>query len=149
MTVRRATIEDAKEIFAIEMECFSVPWSLDSIETELLNEDKKLYYVIEDANGVVGYAGAWLVYDEGQITNIAIRPSVRRQGFGAKLTSALIEECFKRGMHEIFLEVRISNLSALSLYRQLGFTVKGMRKNYYSEPKEDAYIMSLIKEEGK
>lgn len=149
MTVRRATIEDAKEIFAIEMECFSVPWSLDSIETELLNEDKKLYYVIEDTNGVVGYAGAWLVYDEGQITNIAIRPSARRQGFGAKLTSSLIEECFKRGMHEIFLEVRISNLSALSLYRQLGFTVKGMRKNYYSEPKEDAYIMSLIKEEGK
>lgn len=149
MTVRRATIEDAKEIFAIEMECFSVPWSLDSIETELLNEDKKLYYVVEDADGVVGYAGAWLVYDEGQITNIAIRPSARRQGFGAKLTSALIEECFKRGMHEIFLEVRISNLSALSLYRKLGFTVKGMRKNYYSEPKEDAYIMSLIKEEGK
>ena len=149
MTVRRATIEDAKEIFAIEMECFSVPWSLDSIETELLNEDNKLYYVVEDGNGVVGYAGAWLVYDEGQITNIAIRPSARRQGFGAKLTSALIEECFKRGMHEIFLEVRISNLSALSLYRQLGFTVKGMRKNYYSEPKEDAYIMSLIKEEGK
>ena len=149
MTVRRATIEDAKEIFAIEMECFSVPWSLDSIETELLNEDKKLYYVVEDANGVVGYAGAWLVYDEGQITNIAIRPSVRRQGYGAKLTSALIEECFKRGMHEIFLEVRISNLSALSLYRKLGFTVKGMRKNYYSEPKEDAYIMSLIKEEVK
>lgn len=149
MTVRRATIEDAKEIFAIEMECFSVPWSLDSIETELVNEDKKLYYVIEDVDGVVGYAGAWLVYDEGQITNIAIRPSARRQGFGAKLTSALIEECFKRGMHEIFLEVRISNLSALSLYRQLGFTVKGMRKNYYSEPKEDAYIMSLIKEEGK
>lgn len=149
MIVRRATIEDAKEIFAIEMECFSVPWSLDSIETELLNEDKKLYYVVEDGNGVVGYAGAWLVYDEGQITNIAIRPSARRQGFGAKLTSALIEECFKRGMHEIFLEVRISNLSALSLYRQLGFTVKGMRKNYYSEPKEDAYIMSLIKKEVK
>lgn len=149
MTVRRATIEDAKEIFAIEMDCFSVPWSLDSIEAELINQEKKLYYVIENTEGVVGYAGAWLVYDEGQITNIAIRPSARRQGFGATLTRALIEECFKRGMHEIFLEVRISNLSALSLYRQLGFTVKGMRKNYYSEPKEDAYIMSLIKEERK
>lgn len=149
MTVRRATIEDAKEIFAIEMDCFSVPWSLDSIEIELINQEKKLYYVIEDTEGVVGYAGAWLVYDEGQITNIAIRPSARRQGFGATLTRALIEECFKRGMHEIFLEVRISNLSALSLYRQLGFTVKGMRKNYYSEPKEDAYIMSLIKGERK
>ena len=149
MIVRRATIEDGKEIFAIEAECFSVPWSLDSIETELSNQDKKLYYVIEDADGVAGYAGAWLVYDEGQITNIAIRPSARRQGYGATLASALIEECFKRGMHEIFLEVRVSNLSALSLYRQLRFTVKGMRKDYYSEPKEDAYIMSLVKEEVK
>ena len=115
MEIRLATIDDAQAIYAIEQQSFSVPWSLDSIETELLNEDKKLYYVIEDTNGVVGYAGAWLVYDEGQITNIAIRPSARRQGFGAKLTSALIEECFKRGMHEIFLVVRISNLSALSL----------------------------------
>ena len=106
MTVRRATIEDAKEIFAIEMECFSVPWSLDSIETELLNEDNKLYYVVEDANGVVGYAGAWLVYDEGQITNIAIRPSARRQGFGAKLTSALIEECFNK-RHDIRIFFRL------------------------------------------
>ena len=44
---------------------------------------------------------------------------------------------------------KVETVSALSLYRQLGFTVKGMRKNYYSEPKEDAYIMSLIKEEGK
>ena len=147
MTVRRATIEDAKEIFAIEMECFSVPWSLDSIETELLNEDKKLYYVIEEANGVVGYAGAWLVYDEGQITNIAIIPSARGKGYGSELTKQLIDECFKRGMHEIFLEVRISNLPALAMYRNLGFSVKGIRKDYYSEPKEDAYIMSLVSEE--
>ena len=50
-------------------------------------------------------------------------------------------------MNEIFLEVRVSNLPALSLYRQLGFTVKGIRKDYYSEPKEDAYIMSFVKEE--
>ena len=147
MIVRRATIEDGKEIFAIEMECFSVPWSLDSIETELLNEDNKLYYVVEDANGVVGYAGAWLVYDEGQITNIAILPSARGKGYGSKLTKQLIDECFSRGMHEIFLEVRISNLAALAMYRNLGFSVKGIRKDYYSEPTEDAYIMSLVSEE--
>ena len=50
-------------------------------------------------------------------------------------------------MHEIFLEVRISNLPALAMYRNLGFSVKGIRKDYYSEPKEDAYIMSLVSEE--
>ena len=149
MEIRLAAIDDAQVIYDIEQQSFSVPWSLESVLAELEGADNKLYMVICEDNHIVGYAGAWLVYDEGQITNIAIRPSARRQGFGAKLTSALIEECFKRGMHEIFLEVRISNLSALSLYRQLGFTVKGVRKNYYSEPKEDAYIMSLIKEEGK
>ena len=63
------------------------------------------------------------------------------------LLKQLIDECFKRGMHEIFLEVRISNLPALAMYRNLGFSVKGIRKDYYSEPKEDAYIMSLVSEE--
>ena len=98
-------------------------------------------------NQIVGYAGAWLVYDEGQITNIAIIPSARGKGYGSKLTKELIDECLNRGMHEIFLEVRISNLPALAMYRNLGFTVKGIRKDYYSEPKEDAYIMSLVSEE--
>ena len=63
------------------------------------------------------------------------------------LTRKLIKELFTLGMQEIFLEVRISNIPAISLYRRLGFTVKGVRKSYYSEPTEDAYIMSLIKEE--
>ena len=147
MTVRRATIEDAKEIFAIEMECFSVPWSLESVLVELEGASNKLYMVICEENKIVGYAGAWLVYDEGQITNIAILPSARGKGYGSKLTKQLIDECFSRGMHEIFLEVRISNLAALVMYRNLGFSVKGIRKEYYSEPTEDAYIMSLVSEE--
>ena len=103
--------------------------------------------VICEENKIVGYAGAWLVYDEGQITNIAVLPSARGKGYGSKLTKQLINECFSRGMHEIFLEVRISNLAALAMYRNLGFSVKGIRKEYYSEPTEDAYIMSLVSEE--
>lgn len=147
MNIRRATIEDAKEIYRIEEDCFSVPWSLDSIEEELGETKKKVYLVLETSDGIQGYAGAWLVYDEGQITNIAVPPQGRRKGYGKLLTKGLIDLCFEEGMNEIFLEVRVSNLPALSLYRQLGFTVKGMRKDYYSEPKEDAYIMSLVKEE--
>ena len=85
--------------------------------------------------------------DEGQITNIAIAPEYRRDGYGAMMTRKLIKELFNKGMNEIFLEVRISNVAALTMYRRLGFTVKGLRKNYYTDPVEDAYIMSLIKEE--
>lgn len=147
MEIRLATINDAQAIYDIEQQSFSVPWSLESVTAELEGADNKLYMVICEDNSIVGYAGAWLVYDEGQITNIAIIPSARCKGYGSKLTKQLIDECLKRGMHEIFLEVRISNLPALAMYRTLGFTVKGIRKDYYSEPKEDAYIMSLVSEE--
>ena len=132
MEIRLAAIDDAQVIYDIEQQSFSVPWSLESVLAELEGADNKLYMVICEDNHIVGYAGAWLVYDKG---------------YGSELTKQLIDECFKRGMHEIFLEVRISNLPALSMYRNLGFSVKGIRKDYYSEPKEDAYIMSLVSEE--
>ena len=147
MEIRLATIEDAHAIYEIEQQSFSVPWRLESVLAELEGAENKLYRVICEENHIVGYAGAWLVYDEGQITNIAVLPSARGKGYGSKLTKQLINECFSRGMHEIFLEVRISNLAALAMYRNLGFSVKGIRKDYYSEPTEDAYIMSLVSEE--
>ena len=147
MEIRLATIEDAHAIYEIEQQSFSVPWRLESVIAELEGAENKLYMVICEENHIVGYAGAWLVYDEGQITNIAVLPSARGKGYGSKLTKQLINECFSRGMHEIFLEVRISNLAALAMYRNLGFSVKGIRKDYYSEPTEDAYIMSLVSEE--
>ena len=147
MEIRLATIEDAHAIYEIEQQSFSVPWRLESVLAEMEGAENKLYMVICEENHIVGYAGAWLVYDEGQITNIAVLPSARGKGYGSKLTKQLINECFSRGMHEIFLEVRISNLAALVMYRNLGFSVKGIRKEYYSEPTEDAYIMSLVSEE--
>ena len=147
MEIRIATIDDAHAIYEIEQQSFSVPWSLESVFAELEGAANKLYMVICEEDHIVGYAGAWLVYDEGHITNIAILPSARGKGYGSKLTKQLIDECFSRGMHEIFLEVRISNLAALTMYRNLGFSVKGIRKDYYSEPTEDAYIMSLVSEE--
>ena len=147
MEIRLATIEDAHAIYEIEQQSFSVPWRLESVLAELEGAENKLYMVICEENHIVGYAGAWLVYDEGQITNIAVLPSARGKGYGSKLTKQLINECFSRGMHEIFLEVRISNLDALAMYRNFGFSVKGIRKDYYSEPTEDAYIMSLVSEE--
>ncbi|KGF47700.1 alanine acetyltransferase [Veillonella montpellierensis DNF00314] len=147
MILRLAEIDDADGIYQVETDSFSIPWSLPSVIHELEDKERKLYIVAEEDNTIIGYAGAWIVLDEGQITNIAIKSSYRRQGYGTMLTRKLIKELFTLGMQEIFLEVRISNIPAISLYRRLGFTVKGVRKSYYSEPTEDAYIMSLIKEE--
>lgn len=145
--VRQATKADAEVIYAIETDSFSTPWSLESVIRELEEQKERIYFLVEEDGQAVAYAGAWMVYDEGQITNIAVRPESRREGYGAIVTRKLIKELFNRGMTEIFLEMRVSNIAALALYRRLGFTVKGIRKSYYTNPTEDAYIMSLVKEE--
>ncbi len=148
LSLRQATIEDAEAIYELDKACFSVPWSLESITAEFSsNHAADRLYVLAELDGqIIGYAGAWLVLDEGQITNIAIHPQYRRQGYGAMLTRKLVRLLFELEMNEIFLEVRLSNLGALAMYRRLGFTVKGIRKNYYTDPQEDAYIMSRVKE---
>ena len=147
MSIRRADIDDATAIYEVELDCFSVPWSEREILRDLTVNDKAMYFVAQEDGEIVAYAGIWLVADEGQITNVAVRQAYRRSGYGRMLVRRMIKEAFKSGMSEIFLEVRISNLAAIDLYRRLGFTVKGIRKGYYEDPVEDAYIMSLGKEE--
>ena len=87
MEIRLATIDDAHAIYDIEQQSFSVPWSLKSVLAELEGASNKLYMVICEENHIVGYAGAWLVYDEGQITNIAILPSARGKDTAQNLQS--------------------------------------------------------------
>ena len=147
MIVRPAVPGDAEGIFAVEKESFSVPWSLDAIHKELQNRELTMYYVLEDEEGqIAGYAGLWRVLDEGQITNIALRRSCRGSGYGELLLRVLMEAGWEDGCSDIFLEVRISNVSALGLYRKLGYQTLSVRQKYYSEPVEDAYVMDCKKE---
>ena len=147
MEIRLATVDDAQSIYDIEQQSFSVPWSLESVLAELEGADNKLYMVICEDEHIVGYAGAWLVYDEGQITNIAIHPEHRRAGYGSKMTRKLTQMLRKQGMKHIFLEVRVSNIAAQAMYRRLGFTAVGVRKQFYSDPVEDGLIMRKEMEE--
>lgn len=142
MVIRKGTKEDIEAIYAIELESFSVPWSLESITKELENE--MAYYVVaEEAGQVLGYAGLWDVVGEGQITNIAVRPSGRRKGIGKKLVEGLMAYGKEKGLEVLILEVRQSNEAAIKLYSQAGFKDIGKRKNYYTKPTEDAILMAL------
>ena len=144
--VRKAVRIDDKGIFEVEQDSFSIPWSLQAVQRELESE-RALYYVLEREDGtIVGYAGLWQVLDEGQITNIALRKEFRHQGYGELLVRVLMEAAWEAGCTEIFLEVRISNQEAIHLYRKLGYEVLSVRKHYYSDPVEDAYVMDCKKE---
>ena len=94
----------------------------------------------------MGYAGIWVVLDEGQITNVAVRHDLRGHGYGEELLRKVMETAWNKGCTDIFLEVRFSNLAAQGLYRKVGYSVLSVRKKYYSEPEEDAYVMGCRKE---
>ncbi len=96
-----------------------------------------------DTPEIVGYAGLWLLADEAHIVNIAVRPEYRRRGIGEMLLVALIELSLDVGASMITLEVRISNRAAQGLYYKYGFTIRGVRKGYYSDNHEDAVIMTV------
>ncbi len=127
----------------MERKCFSTPWSRSIFLSEITRNDNAIYIVAVVAERIVGYAGIWIILDEGgHITNIGVDPAFRRQGIGRGLLEELTLQAMCRGgIIAMTLEVRLSNYEAQALYRKLGFEPSGIRKEYYQDDKEDALIM--------
>jgi len=137
------SLEHLVPVAAIEAASFPVPWSLQAFVQELL-ENSLAEYLVALRNGeVAGYAGAWVILDEAHVTNVAVRPDLRRLGIGRLLMEKLLERVFFLGARRVTLEVRVSNRQAKALYESLGFCTKGVRRGYYEDNKEDALIMWL------
>ena len=128
-------------VYIIETECFSHPWSKQSLEEELNNETS-LFLVAKEENEVIGYIGMSIVIDEGYIFNVAVREKYRNKGVATALINELVTYGKKNNFSFITLEVRESNLPAISLYSKFGFIKAGERKDYYSNPKENAILMT-------
>ena len=90
---------------------------------------------------IIGFSGLWLMVDEAHVTTIATHPGYRGRGIGELLLSSLIDIAYRIGARNVTLEVRVSNYVAQSLYRKYGFVEAGVRRRYYSDNHEDAYIM--------
>jgi ribosomal-protein-alanine N-acetyltransferase len=134
-------IEDIPAIVAIEEVSFPTPWKAESFLSELKDNRIARYYCLVSEDKVVGYMGVWLVVGEAHITNVAIWPGCRGRGWGERLMRHVMQEMKKYGILRITLEVRVSNTAAQNLYAKLGFQSAGIRRKYYSDNKEDAYIM--------
>ena len=128
------------QVAALEKLCFSDPWSATSIASELENP-LSLWLIAEEDGAVCGYVGSQTVLDETDMMNIAVRPDCRRKGIAAALIAELVSRLKARGSRILRLEVRESNLPAIALYKAMGFTQLGLRKNYYRNPKENALIL--------
>ncbi|MBE6925500.1 MAG: ribosomal-protein-alanine N-acetyltransferase [Ruminococcaceae bacterium] len=124
----------------LEIENFSLPWSENALQSELSNP-LSLWLVALDEDKVVGYVGAQIVPDEADMMNLAVDGKYRRNGIGKALVQQLLKRLQERSVRSLTLEVRVSNLPAVSLYEALGFKTVGRRPNYYQKPKEDAFIL--------
>lgn len=127
-------------IAELEKRCFSDPWSVKSITSEL-NNPLSLWLVAVDGQKLAGYVGSQSVLGWADMMNIAVAPEYRRQGIGERLIIELIQKLQENRVTCLTLEVRASNDPAIGLYEKMGFSQVGRRPNYYHNPKEDALIL--------
>lgn len=141
--VRTMQIPDLPAVAELEKASFSTPWSPNSLTHELLVNPHSYALVIEHRGNVIGYSIGWMYDNEAHIGTFGIHPKFRKNSLGSFLLRTLLEYCKYKGVQFIYLEVRRSNVPAQKLYLKHGFTIFGIRKNYYSKDKEDALLMSL------
>ena len=142
MIFRRMIENDLDKVSAMEKEIFSMPWSKESFR-ESLSQNYSYFFVAEE-DDILGYCGVHNFGGDGEITNVAVDKKVRGNGVATKMLQYAMDETKKIGVEAFTLEVRISNTKAIGLYEKLGFENKGIRKNFYKNPVEDAMIMWKI-----
>lgn len=138
--IREMNFEDIEAVTKIERENFSVPWDETGFLSFMIREGTIFLTAILDGR-IVGYCGLISAADEADITNVSVALDARHQGIGNKLIEELIKEAEAMGIKKIFLEVRESNIPAISLYNKYNFKQVGIRKDYYEKPTENALLM--------
>lgn len=137
VVIEKMQKEHLDGVVEIEKNCFSNPWSRADLQAQL-GLDTSHFAVALVGEKVVGYMGLQIFCGEGYVTNVAVLPEYRRQGIARRL----IDRQLENEMSFISLEVRKSNAPAISLYEKVGFENVGTRPKFYSNPTEDAVIMT-------
>jgi ribosomal-protein-alanine N-acetyltransferase len=149
--ISRMTEHDLVDVVAIEEACGLSRWGWEAYHAELARERRSVMLVARLENesnfsterNVKGFIAARLVADELHINNFAIQQAYRRLGVATKLLQTALEEAARMGARLVFLEVRAGNAPAQALYGRCGFRIVGRRPSYYTQPTEDALVMSL------
>jgi ribosomal-protein-alanine N-acetyltransferase len=142
--IRPMALADLSRVVAIENAVFTLPWSLN-VFSAMAAKPEAICLVLELdrdlGRELAGYLIADMFVDVWHIMNLAVHPSRRRD----HIASDLLEEYFEIAEREPHrghtLEVRVSNETAIELYRSFGFIATGVRRGYYVDNREDALIM--------
>jgi [ribosomal protein S18]-alanine N-acetyltransferase len=143
---RRMKAEDLDRIVEIEKDGFRHPWSAELLRRELGHAWSTILLAVEEDDAgerILGFIVFWLVHDEVHVLNIAVATEARRRGIGRALMEESAAQGRGRAAQISTLEVRRSNVAAITLYRALGYRQVGIRPNYYTDEGEDAIVMIL------
>lgn len=147
VTVRRMRAADIDEVIAIAAGLKDAPhWSqaayLAAIRPDSTPRRIALVAVGEPEAQILGFAVASVLPSQAELESIAVRPDAQRQGIGSMLMDYLNRELKVADVSELLLEVRASNLEGIAFYHSLGWRKTGLRPRYYTDPEEDAVLMS-------
>ena len=149
--ISRITEHDLLEVVEIEEESGLSRWGWAAYYAELQGTNRELMLIARVAPSpviehqrIAGYIVARESAGELHINNVAVRDQYRRRGIGSALLARIIETARRQNVHVAFLEVRSSNQAAQALYQRSGFKAIARRADYYSDPREDAVVMSLV-----
>ena len=161
-TVRRMREEDIPQVVEIEKIAFSRPWTKSIFKAVLLLPYAAYYVAVEDGETgadavntvltgqesaefvpgkIVGVCGVKKIFEEGDISNVAVHPDYRGRGISRNMLEVLMREACEDGVQAFTLEVRAGNEIAVNLYESLGFCTEGIRPRFYEDPVEDGLIM--------
>jgi ribosomal-protein-alanine N-acetyltransferase len=142
MILRAIHDGDVEVLAEMEKRCFKEPWTAEMFSA-LLSYPFQHGFIAEEGGQVCGYCCLSVVFDEAEILNIAVDTSYRKRGFGEQILESVLEKAKELGAEKCFLEVRVSNFPAISLYEKYGYQTFGVRAKYYPDG-EDAYVMKKV-----
>ena len=149
LEIRHAQVEDLAEVVRIERAVPEAPHWGESVYRDMLLQDSgeitlnRALFVAGNSERILGFAVVAVVADQAELESIAVDPERRRLGVGRALSDAIMVWGREAGAREMLLEVRSANAEARSLYDRLGFKQTGLRRGYYSDPPDDAVLMSV------
>ncbi|WP_096599494.1 ribosomal protein S18-alanine N-acetyltransferase [Calothrix sp. NIES-2100] len=139
------TSDDLSAVLELDKACFGGLWTLEGYQRELDSPNSDLLGLFSPVSSLnlLGMGCFWSILEEAHITILAVHPQYHCQGLGQALLYSLLKTASDRGLERATLEVRASNLAAISLYQKFGFKTAGLRRRYYQDNGEDALILWL------
>ncbi|MEH2190813.1 MAG: ribosomal protein S18-alanine N-acetyltransferase [Nostoc sp.] len=145
LEIQLLTPKHLSALLELDQACFRGLWTMEGYQRELDSPNSDLLGLFSPVSNsrLLGMGCFWSILEEAHITILAVHPEYHRQGLGQALLYSLIKTACDRKMERATLEVRASNLGAISLYQKFGFKTAGRRRRYYQDNDEDALILWL------